>query len=145
MQLRRRSPPPLVAGKRLRTVIWWLSSCDDTGKVRSFEVRSDMPQPPQLSEEQRQQALAKAAEARRVRAEVKELLKTGSMTVSELLARAESDEIVAGLKVESLLSSLPGTGKIKAKRLMESLGIAENRRVRGLGEKQKEALLKELS
>lgn len=104
-----------------------------------------MPQPPQLTEEQRRQALAKAAQARRIRAEVKELLKTGSMTIRELLDRAETDEIVAGLKVESLLSSLPGTGKIKAKRLMESLGIAENRRVRGLGEKQKEALLKELS
>ncbi len=104
-----------------------------------------MPQPPKLTDEQRRAALRKAAEARRVRAEVKELLKTGSLRLSELFTRADSDRIVAGLKVEALISSMPGTGKIKAKRLMESIGIADNRRIRGLGDKQKEALLSEFS
>lgn len=104
-----------------------------------------MAQPPQLTDEQRRAALKKAAEARRVRAEVKELLKTGSLRLSELFDRAAEDTIVAGLKVESLIASMPGTGKIKAKRLMESIGIAENRRIRGLGDKQKEALLAEFS
>ena len=104
-----------------------------------------MAQPPQLSDEQRKAALAKAAEARRVRAEVKELLKTGSMRLSELFDRAKQDDLLAGLKVESLIASMPGTGKIKAKRLMESLGIAENRRIRGLGDNQKEALISEFS
>ncbi len=104
-----------------------------------------MAQPPKLTDEQRKAALAKAAEARRVRAEVKELLKTGSMTMSELLAKADQEELVAGLKVESLVASMPGTGKIKAKRLMESLGISENRRIRGLGDRQREALIAEFS
>jgi hypothetical protein len=104
-----------------------------------------MAQPPKLSDEQRKAALEKAAEARRVRAEVKELLKTGSLRISELFDRAEKEELLAGLKVESLIASMPGTGKIKAKRLMESLGIAENRRIRGLGDKQKEALIAEFS
>ncbi len=104
-----------------------------------------MAQPPQLTDEQRRQALAKAAEARRVRAETKELLKTGSMTLAEVFAEADSDELIAGLKVESLLGAMPGTGKIKAKRLMESVGIAENRRIRGLGANQKEKLLLEFS
>ncbi len=100
-----------------------------------------MTQPPQLTDEQRQQALERAAEARRVRAEVKELLKTGSMSLSELFEQAATDDLIAGLKVESLIAALPGTGKIKAKRLMEELAIAENRRIRGLGSNQKEALL----
>lgn len=104
-----------------------------------------MPQPPQLTDEQRRQALEKAAEARRVRAEVKELLKTGSMRLPDVFEMAETDHLVAGIKVERLIGAMPGTGKIKAKRLMESLGIAENRRLRGLGEKQKEALLAEFS
>jgi len=104
-----------------------------------------MAQPPKLSDEQRRAALAKAAEARQVRAEVKELLKTGSLRMSELFARAESEHLLAGLKVESLIAAMPGTGKIKAKRLMETLGIAENRRIRGLGDKQKEALISEFS
>lgn len=104
-----------------------------------------MAQPPKLTDEQRKAALAKAAEARRVRAEVKELLKTGSMRISELFARADEDDLIAGLKVESLIAAMPGTGKIKAKRLMESIGIAENRRIRGLGVNQREALLAEFS
>lgn len=104
-----------------------------------------MAQPPKLTDEQRKAALAKAAEARRVRAEVKELLKTGSMQISELFAKADEDDLIAGLKVESLVAAMPGTGKIKAKRLMESIGIAENRRIRGLGANQREALIKEFS
>ena len=104
-----------------------------------------MAQPPKLTDEQRKAALAKAAEARRVRAEVKELLKTGSLRISELFKRADEDDLIAGLKVESLIAAMPGTGKIKAKRLMESIGIAENRRIRGLGANQREALIAEFS
>ena len=102
-------------------------------------------QPPQLTDEQRMAALAKAAEARRVRAEAKQLLKIGSLRLSELIKQAETDDILAGLKVERVIASMPGIGKIKAKRMMETLGIAENRRLRGLGDKQKEALLAEFS
>ena len=104
-----------------------------------------MAQPPKLTEAQRKAALEKAAEARRVRAEVKELLKTGSLSLSEVFTRADADDLVAGLKVESLIAAMPGTGKIKAKRLMETIGIADNRRIRGLGDKQKEARLAEFS
>lgn len=97
--------------------------------------------PPKLTDEQRRAALAKAAEARRVRAEMKELLRTGSLTLSEVFDRAEDDNIVANTKIFAVLISLPGFGKIKAKRLMEDLGIAENRRVRGLGDRQRAKLL----
>lgn len=97
--------------------------------------------PPELTTEQRRAALEKAAEARRVRAEVKELLKTGSLTLADVFERAESDEIIAGTKISSLLVSMPGLGKVKAKRLMEEHGISESRRIRGLGNRQRETLL----
>ncbi|HUO46062.1 MAG TPA: integration host factor, actinobacterial type [Acidimicrobiia bacterium] len=99
---------------------------------------------PEQTPEQRAAALAKAAEARKVRAEVKQLLKSGSITLSEVLNRSGDDAFIAGLKVESVLESMPGLGKIKAKRLMESLDIASNRRLRGLGDRQRQALLAEL-
>ncbi|HKX74935.1 MAG TPA: integration host factor, actinobacterial type [Acidimicrobiia bacterium] len=99
---------------------------------------------PEQTPEQRAAALAKAAEARRVRAEVKQLLKTGSMSLAEVLSRSGED-LIGGLKVEAVLESMPGLGKIKAKRLMESLEIASNRRLRGLGERQRQALLAELN
>jgi len=101
-----------------------------------------MPLPPALSAEQRQAALEKAAVARRARAELKERLKMGSITLSELLAQAEGDEIVAKMKVLAVLESLPGVGKVKARRTMDEIGISETRRVRGLGAQQREALLK---
>ena len=99
--------------------------------------------PPQLTAEQRAKALEKAALVRRKRAEVKRLLKTGSMSLPELLDRAEADPMVAGIKVSAVLASMPRTGKVKTKRLMERLRIAENRRIRGLGKRQRSALLKE--
>jgi len=101
--------------------------------------------PPKLTPEQRAQALAKAAAARQQRAAVKQALKEGSLTLVGLLARAETDHAVGGLKVSAALVSLPGLGKVKAARLMERLGIAESRRLRGLGVKQKEALIAALS
>jgi hypothetical protein len=101
--------------------------------------------PPKLTDEQRRAALAKAAEARRTRAELKELLKTGSLSLSEVFERAETDDIVAGTKISAVLVSLPGLGKIKAKRLMEELEISETRRIRGLGSRQRRELLDRFS
>jgi hypothetical protein len=100
-----------------------------------------MPLPPALSDEQRQAALVKAGEARRARAELKERLKMGSLTLPELLAMADADDMVAGIKVLAVIESLPGVGKVTARRTMEEIGIAETRRLRGLGEQQRKALL----
>lgn len=104
-----------------------------------------MPQPPPLSDEQRQAALAKAAEVRRIRKEVKMRLKMGSVTFAELLEQADHDEVVAKIKVLAVLESLPKVGKVKARRTMESIGIAESRRLSGLGDNQRRALLEEFS
>ena len=100
-----------------------------------------MPTPPPLTPEQRAAALEKAAEARRVRSDVKNRLKMGSITLPELLDRADKDEIVAKIKVLAVLESLPGVGKVTARRTMEELGIAESRRLSGLGPHQRTALL----
>jgi hypothetical protein len=100
-----------------------------------------MPLPPQLTPEQRQAALAKAAEARKARAEIKEKLKMGSLTLKELMVQGTSDETVGKMKVLAVLEALPGVGKVKARRTMEEIGISETRRIRGLGEQQKKSLL----
>ena len=100
---------------------------------------------PETTEEQRTAALARAAEARRTRAEIKQLLKTGSLTFSDVLDRAEEDDLVAGTKIQAIIVSMPGMGKIATKRLMEDIGIAENRTIRGLGANQRAALLERFS
>ncbi|MEI2706198.1 MAG: integration host factor, actinobacterial type [Ilumatobacteraceae bacterium] len=101
-----------------------------------------MATPPQLSPEQRAAALAKAAEARAARADLKNRLKLGSISLAEALR--SNDSTVGKLKVVSLLESLPGVGKVKARKLMDEIGIADNRRVQGLGQQQKQALLEQL-
>jgi hypothetical protein len=101
-----------------------------------------MATPPQLTPEQRAAALAKAAEARAARADIKARLKMGSMSLVEALD--SDDPNVGKLKVVALLESLPGVGKVKARRVMDEIGIADNRRVQGLGAQQRSALLDQL-
>lgn len=104
-----------------------------------------MPLPPLLSPDQRAAALQKAAAARRQRAELKDKLKMGSLSLKELLDQAERDEVVAKMKVVAVLESLPGVGKVKARRLMQDVGISETRRVQGLGDKQRKSLFEKLA
>lgn len=65
----------------------------------------------------------------------------GSISLRELLDQGDGDEVVGKTKVLAVLESLPGVGKVKARRTMEEIGISETRRVRGLGSQQREALL----
>jgi hypothetical protein len=95
---------------------------------------------PTLTEEQRKEALAKAAEARRRRAELKAQLKAEKVSLNDILAR-QGDDVVGKMKVSSVLESLPGVGKVRARKIMEELEISTSRRVRGLGAKQKDNLL----
>ena len=67
----------------------------------------------------------------------------GSVTLAELLEQGDRDDIVANTKVVTILESLPGLGKVKARRLMASLDISEARRVQGLGKHQREKLLEQ--
>ena len=79
---------------------------------------------PKLTDEQRKEALAKAAEARKARAELKAALKRGETNLQEVLEKAETDEIIGKTKVSALLEALPKVGKVKAKEIMEDLEIA---------------------
>jgi len=100
---------------------------------------------PKLSPEERAAALEKAAEIRKARAQLKEQLKAGKTTLTKVLDQAEGDEVAGKLKVSAVLQSMPGIGKVRATQIMEKLKIAESRRLRGLGEQQRKALLAEFA
>lgn len=100
---------------------------------------------PPLTPEQRQAALEKAAAARRERAEVKNRLKNSGASISEVLQQGQVNEVIGKMKVLDLIQSVPGLGKVRARQVMERLGIAESRRVRGLGAKQVAALEREFA
>ena len=97
--------------------------------------------PPTLTPEDRARALEKAAAARKERADLKNRLKMGSLSLRELLEQAETNEIYGKTKVIAVLEALPGVGKVKARRAMEEIGIADTRRLRGLGKEQRAKLL----
>jgi len=98
---------------------------------------------PQLSDDARKEALQKAAVARSARATLRMQVKNGEISFAEVLAKA-GDPVVDKIPVITLLESLPGYGKAKAAKLLNELGISDTRRVKGLGEKQKAALLERL-
>lgn len=100
---------------------------------------------PNLSPEQRQQALDKAAAARRARSELLEQVKNKDLTVQDVLQRAENDETIKNTKVLQVLKAVPGYGPAKASQLLEQLDIADNRRLGGLGPRQRQALLDTLT
>lgn len=107
-----------------------------------FAVMPAESRPPELTDDARRAALDKAAAVRRERAHLRDQLKEGETTLAEIFERAGSDDVVGKMKVLALLESLPGVGKVKARRTMSTVGIAESRRVRGLGDQQRSALLR---
>ncbi|WP_137121985.1 integration host factor, actinobacterial type [Segeticoccus rhizosphaerae] len=96
---------------------------------------------PPLTPEQRADALAKAAIARRERAAVKNRLKYAQGSLKDVIAEGKDNDVVGKMKVSALLESMPGVGRVRARQIMEEVGISESRRVRGLGANQIAALL----
>lgn len=99
-----------------------------------------MSTPPQLSNEQRREALLLAAESRKVRAAFKNKIKLGEKSWKD--AFSSVDPSIKKMRVKELLISMPGFGEIRAINVMERAGISPTRRVQGVGKSQYEALLK---
>ena len=102
-----------------------------------------MGSPPQLTPQQRQEALLKAANSRKRRSEVKTKIKNGEYSIDSILELATSDDAVAKMRVKELLESLSGVGKVRAQSLMERLNISPTRRIQGLGRLQIKQLREE--
>ena len=98
---------------------------------------------PNISAEDRAKALEKAQKVRKERAALREEMKSGKMTLGDVLAR-RSEDVVGGMRVKYVLESMPGIGKVRAKEIMDQIGIDENRKVKGLGSRQETALLERL-
>lgn len=99
---------------------------------------------PQMTEEQRKEALAKAAETRKERAEIREQIKQGKLSAKEVLDRRD-ENVIGKMRVTQFITTFPGYGKAKAEKIMTEIGIPEGRRLKGLGEKQVASLIEALS
>ncbi|WP_062202241.1 integration host factor, actinobacterial type [Demequina salsinemoris] len=96
---------------------------------------------PELSKEQRAEALVKATAVRSARRVFKEDLAGGGMSLEQAISKAKADDALAGIRVKDLLQCLPGIGPKRAIVVMDDIGISHARRIRGLGTHQVEALL----
>ncbi|KQR46948.1 MULTISPECIES: guanylate kinase [Frigoribacterium] len=89
-------------------------------------------------------AAARAAvAARRARAAVKASIaerRRSALDVAESAWAGEATEPEATLRVRELLTSIPGIGPTRVARIMADLGIAESKRVGGLGVRQRRIL-----
>jgi guanylate kinase len=102
-----------------------------------------MGAPPQLTAEERARALAKAKESRQIRAAVKARIKSGDLSITDVVTMSKDDEAIAKMRVLELVESMNGVGKIRAKSILERLGISLTRRIQGLGRHQLESLANE--
>lgn len=104
-----------------------------------------MRRPPVLTSEQRNAALEKARASRARRADVKSEVRNGKLSIEDIFALTQSDEAVAKMRVAELLESYAGVGKVRAIATLDRLGISRTRRLQGLGNHQRNALIKEFS
>jgi guanylate kinase len=98
-----------------------------------------MGAPPNLTTQERRDALKTAVAARRTRAAFKEEIKVGKKSWKD--AFSAQDESIKKMRVRELIESLPGVGEVRAKNILEKAGISPTRRVGGVGRSQYEKLL----
>jgi guanylate kinase len=98
---------------------------------------------PALDEDARALGRERAVEARRRRARVKQELADG-LPPGEVLARRLEDPAVGRMRVRELIEACPGIGPARSSRILSDCGIAESRRLRGLGEHQVTSLISAL-
>jgi hypothetical protein len=99
---------------------------------------------PVRSDEQRAHALAAALASRQERARLRTALKARELTAVDVIEGAPGNPLWSGVRVSWLLECVPGIGSVRAERIMASLQIAPSRRVQGLGDRQRAALVDEL-
>ena len=96
--------------------------------------------PPQLSIEERKAALLKAAEARKIRSEFK--LQVKNKQIRWNAAFESTEEAILKMRIKELLESIPSFGSTRAENILDQIGISHSRRIKGIGIRQKNELLK---
>lgn len=94
-----------------------------------------------LTPAERQAARQKALDARTTRAKVKSEFSDGKLSLLQVFELADKDEAVARMRTIDLLTAIKGIGEIRAQGIMEQCEISLNRRLRGLGHRQRTALI----
>lgn len=93
---------------------------------------------PVLTAEQRAAALAKAVLVRQARSRLLAGLRSGAVSIADVLAR--EDEVAKKTKVTVVVKALPGYGPARTAAVLDQAGIAESRRLGALSDQQRHRL-----
>lgn len=95
----------------------------------------------ELSTQERAAARSKALTARQDRAALKADFAADRLSLAGVFTRADAEEAIGRLRTVDLLLALPGVGQVRAQEVMTVCGISPRRRLRGLGRRQRQALI----
>lgn len=97
---------------------------------------------PTRTPEQLRAALDKAADNRRRRAELLDRVKRGEVTLANLFWMADNgDELVRGTSVLTAVAAVPGVSRSQAQVFLQDARVAERRKIRGTGTRQRATLV----
>ena len=96
-------------------------------------------QAPARSLDQRMDALRRANDIRVKRAQLKKDLKSGDVSIEEILR--DPPEFESTAKVFDMLMAVPKFGRVKATRLLNQCRISQSKTVGGLSERQRAELI----
>ena len=96
-------------------------------------------QAPVRSLDQRMEALKRANDIRVKRAQLKKDLKSGDVSIEEILR--DPPEFVSTAKVFDMLMAVPKFGRVKAARLLNQCRISQSKTVGGLSDRQRQELI----
>lgn len=93
---------------------------------------------PKISEKSRKRGLKKSMLIRQKRSSIKKSLKKGEVNLKSLFYDKKLyDNYIANMRIVDLVCSLPGNGRVKAEKILEDLKINKNKKIGGLGKRQK--------
>ena len=95
----------------------------------------------ELSMAERAEARSKALQARQERAALKAAFAAGELSLAQVFDRADTDPAIGRLRTVDLLQALPGVGEVRAAAIMQACEISPVRRLKGVGRRQREALV----
>lgn len=91
----------------------------------------------------REEALALAQQLRAARESVTERIRSGDIDVREVLG--SEDPLVGRVKVVSVVENVPGLGKVKARRILDEVGVSAALKIHQLDGATRRALLDHLT
>ncbi|HET7478108.1 MAG TPA: integration host factor, actinobacterial type [Rubrobacteraceae bacterium] len=97
---------------------------------------------PQRTSQERRRALEEANRVRFTRAATKRDLKSGELNIYDLLM--DPSEELKGAKVEEMLLSVRGMGRIKVTRILREAGVSRSKTLVGLTFGQRDRLIRAL-